>query len=144
MGNKTRLTLTRMTEDCFGMSPPRSKPHCRPLSAPFVHTASPPRAGGCIQNAGPCGRIYRRGVRDRNHPPTSVELFYLCLARHALIRIAGLEFETYHPGPTAARKASHQMRDLFLNLFLHMDDLSSFGPLVHPRAHDDPINAIGA
>ncbi|WP_282094355.1 Hint domain-containing protein [Epibacterium ulvae] len=67
-------------------------------------------------------------------PPTPVQMFHLMLPQHAVIRIAGLEFETFHPGTDALRHVSHAMRTLFLNLFSHIDTPTDFGPLAHPRA----------
>ncbi len=66
-------------------------------------------------------------------PPTPVELFHLVLPQHAVIRVGGLEFETYHPGPDALRLVSHAIRTLYLNLFSHIDSPADFGPLAHPR-----------
>jgi hypothetical protein len=61
-------------------------------------------------------------------------MFHLCLPRHAIIRVGGLEFESYHPGPNAARMISHAMRSVFLNLFAHADSIGDFGPMAHPWA----------
>lgn len=67
-------------------------------------------------------------------PPTAVDLYHLCLPRHAVIKVGGLPFETYHPGPDALKLVSHAIRTLYLNLFSHVDSVSGFGPLAYPRA----------
>ncbi|KIC12261.1 hypothetical protein RA19_03195 [Leisingera sp. ANG-M1] len=67
-------------------------------------------------------------------PPTPVDMYHLCLPRHAVINAGGLEFETYHPGPDALKLASYAIKTLFLNLFAHADSIADFGPLAHPRA----------
>lgn len=67
-------------------------------------------------------------------PPTPVDMYHLCLARHAVITVGGLEFETYHPGPDALKLASHPIKTLFLNMFAHADSIRDFGPLAHRRA----------
>ncbi|WP_293573634.1 Hint domain-containing protein [Phaeobacter sp.] len=67
-------------------------------------------------------------------PPTAVDTFHLCLSRHSVIKVGGLMFETYHPGPDALRLVSHAIRSLFLNLFPHVDAIGDFGALAYPRA----------
>ncbi|APG47742.1 Hint domain-containing protein [Phaeobacter porticola] len=66
-------------------------------------------------------------------PPTAVNLYHLCLSRHAVINVGGLPFETYHPGPDALKLVSHAIRTLYLNLFSHVDSVAGFGPLTYPR-----------
>ncbi|MDC0658208.1 Hint domain-containing protein [Leisingera sp. SS27] len=67
-------------------------------------------------------------------PPAPVDLYHLCLPRHAVITVGGLAFETYHPGSDALKLASFAIKTLFLNLFAHADSIHGFGPLAHPRA----------
>ena len=67
-------------------------------------------------------------------PPTVVDLFHLCLPKHAVIKVGGLEFETYHPGPEALKLVSYAIKTLYFNLFSHVDSLSGFGPLAYARA----------
>ncbi len=67
-------------------------------------------------------------------PPTVVDLFHLCLPKHAVIRVGGLEFETYHPGPEALKLVSYAIKTLYLNLFSHIDTISGFGPLAYERS----------
>ncbi|UWQ78114.1 Hint domain-containing protein [Leisingera sp. S132] len=74
-------------------------------------------------------------------PPAPVDLYHLCLPRHAVITVGGLAFETYHPGPDALKLASYAIKTLFLNLFAHTDSIQGFGPLAHPRA--DSISQPG-
>lgn len=66
-------------------------------------------------------------------PPTVVDLYHICLPQHAIIKVGGLEFETYHPGPDALKLVSYAIKTLFLNLFSHVDSLSGFGPLAYER-----------
>lgn len=77
-------------------------------------------------------------------PPTPVDMYHLCLRRHAVITAGGLEFESYHPGPDALKLASYAIKTLFLNMFSHADSIADFGPLAYPRAdgagRGDPAN----
>lgn len=76
-------------------------------------------------------------------PPTPVDMYHLCLPRHAVIIAGGLEFETYHPGPDALKLASYAIKTLFLNLFAHADSIQDFGPLAYPRADSQGPAASG-
>ena len=67
-------------------------------------------------------------------PPTATRLFHICLSRHAVITVNGIEMETFHPGANATRDVSHSLRDRFMSLFPRISHLSDFGPLAHPRA----------
>lgn len=75
-------------------------------------------------------------------PPTVVDMFHLCLPRHAVIKVGGLEFETYHPGPDALKLVSYAIKTLFLNLFSHVDTLNGFGPLAHERLAFEAQNTL--
>ena len=67
-------------------------------------------------------------------PPSPVDMYHLCLPRHAVFQAGGIEFETYHPGPDALKLASYPIKTLFLNMFSHADSIQDFGPLAFPRA----------
>ena len=66
-------------------------------------------------------------------PPRPVTVYHLCLHRHATIFAAGLEAETFHPGPGFERGMGPNMLQLFLSFFPHIHTPSDFGPLAHPR-----------
>ncbi|CUH89317.1 hypothetical protein PH5382_03263 [Phaeobacter sp. CECT 5382] len=77
-------------------------------------------------------------------PPTVVDMFHLCLPQHAVIKVGGLEFETYHPGPEALKLVSYAIKTLYFNLFSHVDSLKDFGPLAYDRvASPSPDQLIG-
>jgi hypothetical protein len=67
-------------------------------------------------------------------PPAPITLYHLCLPQHALIRAAGLEVESYHPGTSMLRDMAQNTRALFLSLFPHVETPDDFGPLAYPRA----------
>lgn len=67
-------------------------------------------------------------------PPTVVDMFHLCLPKHAVIKVGGLGFETYHPGPDSLKHVSYAIKTLYFNLFSHTDTLKGFGPLAYEHA----------
>ena len=67
-------------------------------------------------------------------PPTPVQLFHICLKRHSVVCVNGLEVETYHPGQNVLRNIPLHTRDKLLSLFPHITKLEDFGPLNYRRA----------
>lgn len=138
------LRLTRIMADSFGMQRPLSCVIAGP-SARLLYTPDHLRSvSGGVQLLTPIQEFIDGMNVIETAPPTPVELFHLCLKRHATIRIGDLEFETYHPGENAARMVSHAMRSLFFNLFAHADQFSDFGELAYARAADGDADAISA
>lgn len=139
---KRDMKLTRITADSFGLSRPMASVVCGP-SARLLHTPDQMRAmTGSNKMLSPA-RSFVDGVNIiETAPPTAVELYHFCLPRHATVRIGGLEFESYHPGPQSARMISHAMRSLYLNLFPHVDSVGGFGPLAYPRSGEGQNSAV--
>ena len=138
------LRLTRIMADSFGMQRPMSYVLAGP-AARLLNTPSHLRSlANGTQMLTPVQEFIDGMNVIETAPPTAVELFHICLPRHAVIRIGGLDFETYHPGINATRMLSHAMRSVYLNLFAHIDQMSDFGPLAYPRAGDGQFDAISA
>jgi len=101
--------------------------------------------------AGPGARILKHGagIQDKTlmpvrefvdgmnvihvNPPSPVKLYHLALHRHATITAAGLDVETFHPGPGFENVLPHQDLTHFLSLFPHIRRPSDFGSLAYPR-----------
>lgn len=143
-GQRRDMKLTRLMADCFGMSRPMSCVIAGP-SARLLNTPDQYRSlAGNARILSPI-QAFVDGVNViETAPPTPVELFHICLPRHAAIRVGGLEFETYHPGTQSTRMISHAMRSLFLNLFPHVDTVGGFGAMAYPRAGDGQHDALSA
>lgn len=130
------LKLTRIQSDSFGMQRPLSCLVAGP-SARILHTPDHLRGvNGGLQKLTPVAEFIDGMSVIETAPPTPVQLFHIALARHSVIRVGGLEFETYHPGETAGRLLSPSMRSVFLNLFEHADTFRDFGPLAYLRDED--------
>lgn len=128
--------LTSIMADSFGMQKPMTTvitgPAARLLQTPH-YLRSETRGRQILTPV----QEFQDGMNVfESAPPTPVELFHLCLPRHAVIRAGGLEFETYHPGTQSLRLVSHAMRSLYLNMFSHIDQLTDFGPQAFARAEE--------
>jgi hypothetical protein len=66
-------------------------------------------------------------------PPAPVDTFHICLRTHAVIKVGGLLFESYHPGAEALRLVSYPIKTLFLEMFPQVESISDFGPLAFDR-----------
>lgn len=138
-----KFHLTRIMADSFGIQRPMSCVIAGP-SARLLHTPDHLRAlAGDQQILSPVHACIDGMSVIETAPPTPVQLYHLCLKAHAVIRVGGLDFETFHPGPNAGRMVSHAMRPVFLNLFPLVSQFCDFGPLRHPRAGDGQIHAVG-
>lgn len=136
--------LTRITADSFGMQVPMSDVLAGP-GARLLRTPGHLRhLTGGEPLLTPVGEFLDGMNVIETAPPTAVQLYHLCLERHAVIRVAGLEFETYHPGTNALRLVSPTMREVFLKLFPHISEIGDFGPQLYARAGDGQIDAISA
>lgn len=76
------------------------------------------------------------------HPVTPTQVYHLACARHERIMAAGLEVESYHPGPDVALSLSDEMMRHFLSFFPYITSIRDFGRLVAPRIHADELTAI--
>ncbi|MDK3017468.1 Hint domain-containing protein [Pseudodonghicola flavimaris] len=136
--------LTRVMADSFGMQMPMSDVLLGP-SARILKTPGHLRAlAGSNPLLTPLTEFIDGMSVIETAPPTPAQVYHLCLAEHAVIRIGGMEFETYHPGANALRMSSPAMREVFLGLFPHIREMRDFGPQTYARAGDGEIDAISA
>ncbi len=134
--------LTRIMADTFGMQKPMSGVITGPSARLLGTPAHLRHLHGDDQILTPVHEFQDGTSIIETLPPTPVELFHICLKRHAVIGVDGLQFESYHPGVNTIRKVSRSLKSIYLNLFAHIDTLNDFGPLVLPRAGDGEVNAI--
>lgn len=130
----TRQAMTSFMADSLGMEKPMSCVVAGP-SARLLRT--PPHlrhAEGDGPMLTPVAEFLDGMNIVETAPPAPVDTYHLCLARHGVIRVGGLEFETYHPGPEALRLVSYPIKTLFLNMFPHVESIADFGPLAFDRA----------
>lgn len=136
--------LARIMADSFGVQ----KPLSYVLAGPSARILKTPGHLRALAGASPMLTPVREFIDGisviETAPPMPVQLFHICLPRHAVIKVAGLEFETYHPGITALQMISHAMRSVYLDLFPHINQPTDFGPQVYPRAGDGQVNALSA
>lgn len=67
------------------------------------------------------------------NPVSPTRVYHLACEEHSTILAAGLEVETYHPGPDAPLSLSDEMMQLFMEFFPYLDHIRDFGRLAAPR-----------
>jgi len=129
-----RTPLIRIMPDALGQSRPERSLTVGP-GARILHTPANLRSvADGRQLLTPAAKLIDGVNVIEISPPTPTRLFHICLSRHAVINVDGIEMETYHPGAAAPREVSHSLRDRFISMFPRISHLSDFGPLAHARA----------
>lgn len=142
--NGRDMRLTRIMADAFGLQRPLGCVIAGP-SARLLHTPDHLRGiSGDLQTLTSVKEFVDGDGIIETAPPTAIELFHLCLSRHSVIRVGGLEFETYHPGEATGRNMNQSLRTVFLNLFAHAENFRDFGPVAYPRIGETNVDAISA
>ncbi|MGI9389833.1 MAG: Hint domain-containing protein [Boseongicola sp.] len=76
------------------------------------------------------------------NPVTPTRVYHLACEQHETIFAAGLEVETYHPGPDVALSLSEEMMRHFLMFFPYLRNIRDFGRLAAPRISAEELHAI--
>ena len=77
-------------------------------------------------------------------PVAPTRVYHLACASHETILAAGLEVETYHPGPEAPISLPEEMMRQFLTFFPHIRDFRDFGRLAMPRVGAEEFASVTA
>ncbi|MHA6345561.1 Hint domain-containing protein [Roseivivax sp. CAU 1761] len=75
-------------------------------------------------------------------PAGPVQLYHIALARHAVIRVAGVEMESYHPGTAIKKALGEALTPTFLKLFPNLRDFADFGELSLPRTSREVLETL--
>lgn len=81
------------------------------------------------------------GVIEVN-PVSPTKVYHLACENHETILAAGLEVESFHPGPEMPLSLPAEILHLFMSFFPHMDGIGDFGRLNAPRLSDDEFREI--
>ena len=140
--NPIQLRLTRIMADSFGLSRP-SPDVILGHGARLLRSPAALREYAMQTDILTPARAFVDGVSAISiTPPTPVALYHIGLPHHAIIKAAGLEMESYHPGTTMLRNMGHNTRSLFLSLFPHLTKEDGFGPLSYSRASQNTLEQL--
>lgn len=75
-------------------------------------------------------------------PVAPTRVYHLACASHETVLAAGLEVETYHPGPETPLSLPEEMLLQFMTFFPHLGAFRDFGKLAAPRLKADELLAM--
>jgi len=125
--------MTRIMPDAFGLGRPESNLMAGPGARLLTRPPGLRDSFGQDRVLTPATDLVDGMNAIEVIPPRPVTVYHLCLRRHAIIRAAGIEVETFHPGAGFDRAMGPRMVDLFLSLFPHVRKPADFGRTIHPR-----------
>ena len=134
--------LCRVTPDAFGLSRPSRDVVLGPSARRLDRDATVRAVTGTEAAMVPLSAQADGVSVIQVTPATPVRVYHRVTDRHEAVVAGGLEIETYHPGPDAAYSLSSEMRELFLQLFPHVNALGDFGRLLWPRLTSDDLLAV--
>ena len=76
------------------------------------------------------------------NPVSPTRVYHLACETHETILAAGLEVESYHPGPETPISLPEEVMRLFMTFFPHLNHVRDFGHLNAPRLSAEDLSAI--
>ena len=76
------------------------------------------------------------------NPVSPTRVYHLVCEDHVTLKAAGLEVESFHPGPETPISLPEEKMRLFMSFFPHLTDLRDFGRLAAPRISAEEFHAI--
>ena len=141
-GDSTLTRLVRVTADAFGLGRPGFDLLLGPAARMRV---SHPRLRSLIGQDSVLAPVLDYTDGDRLLPVTpagAVQLYHLMLPHHALLKIGGLEVESYHPGSDTLTRMDRDTRAAFLKLFPQIEGPQDFGDLTLTRTSRQVIDRL--
>ncbi len=134
--------LYRVMSDAFGLGRPVQDqtfgPHARRFNRdPKVRAALGAEAALVPLSTGADGMSVIEVT-----PVAPTKVYHLACENHETILAAGLEVETYHPGPDVALSLSDEMMRYYLKFFPYLSGISGFGRLAAPRITVEELDGL--
>lgn len=76
-------------------------------------------------------------------PVSPTRVYHLACEEHATILAAGLEVESFHPGPEMPLSLPEELMAVFMNFFPNIGHIHEFGRLATPRLTADDMSMMG-
>lgn len=144
-GQREEMSHTwRITADKFGIGRPMPDLMLGQGARLLVERSALSGALGTARALMQVGELADEMGLIRLTPPSPVRTYHVALERHAAIRAAGLEVESYHPGENAIGRVGRNMASLYLSIFPHIETPEDFGPLAFPRVSRAILDGLSA
>ncbi len=125
--------LYRVTADALGYGGPTADVTFGPGARLMNRTAAVRAALGARGGLAPVASFVDGVGVVALTPISAVRVYHLSFDRHHILRVGGVEAESFHPGPDMHYALSAELRAAFLQLFPHKAALHDFGGLAAPR-----------
>jgi len=135
--------MTRITADAFGEGRPMPDLMLGPQARVALQGGRYLRPGAARTSVPARSLIDGESIVEVT-PVAPIAVYHIVLARHAVLRCAGIEVESYHPGRDHAERFDAQLGQLFLAMFPMMKTFSDFGALSLPRLSADETESLAA
>lgn len=76
------------------------------------------------------------------NPVSPTRVYHLACETHQTILAAGLEVESFHPGPETPISLPEEMLAFFMRFFPHLTTVRDFGRLTSPRISNEEFDSI--
>lgn len=140
--NEVPDKLYRVMPDAFGLARPSQDQTFGPHARRLDRDAKIRAAIGSEAALAPLSAMADGyGVIEVN-PVSPTRVYHLVCERHETILAAGLEVETFHPGPDTPLSLPEEVLNLFMSFFPHLTSFRDFGRLAAPRLTSDDLAAI--
>lgn len=140
--NSSLTHLTRLTSDSFGLSKPMGDILLGPAARMVVRRAPLEALIGQSEVLMSVSEFCDGDQVFNVTPPSSVQMYHIALARHGVINVGGIEFESYHPGRNMSSELEQSKRTLFMSMFPHLTSLDDFGDLTFTRTTREVVDNL--
>ena len=134
--------LYRVMPDSFGLGRPNQDQTFGPGARRLDRDAKLRSAIGADAALVPLSAIADGHSVIEVNPVSPTRVYHLACEDHVTIMAAGLEVESFHPGPETPISLPEEMLRLFLSFFPHVDNIRDFGRLQAPRITADELHSI--
>ncbi|MDI3337008.1 Hint domain-containing protein [Defluviimonas aestuarii] len=133
--------MIRVTADAFGVGRPMPDVVLGPSARLLVRGDQNPDQAHLSGSYAPATTFVDGVSIIEVTPVTPVPVYHIMLERQGSIRAAGLDIESYHPGPELQNRFGVELSQRFLSLFPHLQGFSGFGAMAHPRMTAKEVEA---
>ncbi|MCV6592557.1 MAG: Hint domain-containing protein [Silicimonas sp.] len=134
--------LYRVMPDSFGLGRPAQDQTFGPGARRIDRDAKLRAAIGADAALVPLSSLADGHAVIEVNPVSPTRVYHLICEEHVTLRAAGLEVESFHPGPETPLSLPEEMMQLFMSFFPHLQGLSDFGRLAAPRLTADELSNI--
>lgn len=140
--NEEPSKLYRVMPDAFGLGRPLQDQTFGPSARRLDRDPKVRAAMGTEQALVPLSAVADGMNVIEVTPVSPTKVYHLVCESHETIFAAGMEVETYHPGPEIMLSLPEEILQLFMNFFPHLYSMRDFGRLSASRVSEDDFHAM--